>query len=78
MYLDRSLHDDLKKEKLIDELKIKNCMPLKTNTTSKFFVGIKYKIIKFSSHPECFDANNIFSHHFIKSLKHKPNMVKDN
>ena len=43
MYVDRSLHDDLNKEKLIDELNIKNCMPLKINTTNKFFVGITYK-----------------------------------
>ena len=27
--------------------------------------------------PEYFDANNIFSHPFIKNLKHKPNMVQD-
>ena len=30
----------------------------------------------FIIHPDCFDANNIFSHPFIQNLKHKPNMVQ--
>ena len=52
-------------------------MPLKKNTTSKFFVGITYKKRKFIIHPEYLDAKNIFSYLFIQNLKDKPNMVQD-
>ena len=65
MYVDRSLRGDTKKEKFIDELNFKNCVRSKRNKTSKFSVGITYKRRKFINHPECFDANNIFSHPFI-------------
>ena len=44
MYVDRSLRGDPKEEKLIDELNFKNCVRLKKNTTSKFFVGITKKV----------------------------------
>ena len=77
MYVDCSSHGDPKKENLIDELNFKNCVCLKRNTTSKLFVGITYKKIKFIIHPEYFDAKNIFSHPFIQNLKHKPNMVQN-
>ena len=40
MYVDRSLCGDQKKDTLIDELNFKNCMRLRRNKTSKFFVGI--------------------------------------
>ena len=43
MYVDISLCGDPKKYKLIDELNFKNCMCLKRNTISTFFVGIIYK-----------------------------------
>ena len=43
MYVDRSLRGDPKKYKFIDELNFKHCLRLKIKTTSKFFVGIKYK-----------------------------------
>ena len=52
-------------------------MSLQINKTSKFFVGITYKKMKFIIHPEYFDANNIFSDPFIQNLKPKPNMVQD-
>ena len=65
------------KDKFIDELNFKNCVRLKRKTTSKLFVDITYKKIKFIIHPEFFDANNIFSHPFIQNLKHKPNMVQE-
>ena len=52
-------------------------MRLKRKKTSKLFVGITYKKIRFIIHPEYFDANNIFSHPFIHNLKHKSNMVQD-
>ena len=51
-------------------------MCLKINTTSKFFVSMTYKKIRFIIHPEYFDANNIFSHPCIHNLKHKPNIVQ--
>ena len=51
MYVDRSSGRYLKKDKLIAELNFKNFMRLKRNTTSKFFVGIKYKRRKFNIHP---------------------------
>ena len=62
MYVDSSLHGDLKKDKLIDELNFKNCMCCKRNKTGKCFVGIKVKERKFIIHAEYFDSNNIFSH----------------
>ena len=62
---------------MIDELNLKNCVRLRRNTTRKFFVGITYKKRKFIIHPEYFDANNIFSHPFIKNIRHKPNKVQD-
>ena len=40
MYDDRSLRGDPMKYKLIDELNFKNCLLLRRNKTSKFFVGI--------------------------------------
>ena len=52
-------------------------MVLNIKTTSKIIFGITNKKRKFIIHPEYFDANNIFSHPFIKNLKHKPNMVQD-
>ena len=76
MYVDRSSRVYPNKNKFIDELKFKNCVRLKRNTTSKLFVGITYKKIKFIIHPEYFDSNNIFSPPFIQNLKHKPNMVQ--
>ena len=73
---DRSLRGYPKKCKLIDELNFKNCLCLKIKTTSKLFVGITHQK-KFIIHPECFDANNIFSHQFIQNFKYKPNMDQD-
>ena len=32
---------------------------------------------QFTIHPEYFDARSIFSHQFIKNIKHEPNMFKD-
>ena len=52
-------------------------MRLKRNTTSKLFVGITKKKIRFIIHTEFFDAKNIFSHLFIHNIKHKPNTVQD-
>ena len=43
MYVDRSLRGYPNKDRLIGELNFKYCMRLKRNTTSKFFVGTKYK-----------------------------------
>ena len=50
-------------------------MRFKRKTTSKFF-SIKIKGRKFIIHAEYFDANNIFSHPFLKNLKHIPNVVQ--
>ena len=52
MYVDRSLRVDPKKDKLIDELNFKKCIPLKRILKSKFFVGITNKQRKFIIHPE--------------------------
>ena len=41
MYVDRPLHDDPIKEKLIDELNLKNFVRLRRKKKSKLFVGIK-------------------------------------
>ena len=43
IYVDRSLCGDPMKDKLIDELKLKNCVRLRKNKTSKLFVGITSK-----------------------------------
>ena len=43
MHVDLSSRGDPNMDKLIDELKFKNFMCLKTKTTSKFFAGIEYK-----------------------------------
>ena len=67
MYFDRSLRGYPKKDKLIYELNFKNCILLKRKTTSKFFVGLTYKKIKFIIHPEYFDTSNILSHPFIQN-----------
>ena len=40
IYVDRSLRDNSKKDKLIDELNFKNCLRLRRKKTIKFFVGI--------------------------------------
>ena len=40
MYVDCSLCGDPMKDKLIDELKFKNCLRLRRKKTIKFFVGI--------------------------------------
>ena len=56
-------------------IKVQNCLHLKRNKTSKFFVGITKKK-EFIIYPELFDANNIFSHLFIQNIKHKTNMVQ--
>ena len=40
IYVDRSLSGDPMKDKFIDELNLKNCLRLRRNKTSKFFVGI--------------------------------------
>ena len=42
MYVDRSSRGDTKNDKLINELNFKNCVRLKRNTTSNFFVGITF------------------------------------
>ena len=76
MYVECSLRGNTKKDKFIDELNLKNCVRLNRKTTIKFFVGITKKR-KFIIHPECFDANNLFSHPFIKNIKYKPNTVQD-
>ena len=54
MNVDHSLLGDPNKYRLIDELNFKNCVCLKINTTSKFFVGITYKKIKFIIYPGFF------------------------
>ena len=77
MCVDRSLHGDPKKYKLIDKLNFKNCIRFKRKTTSKFFVGIKVKGRKFIIHVLYFDANNIFSHPFLHYIKKRPNLVQD-
>ena len=77
MYVHRSLCGDPKKNRLINELKFKNCMHSKRKRTIKFFVGIIFKGRKFIAHAEYFDANNIFSHQFLQNLKHRPNVVQD-
>ena len=77
MYVDRSLRGNPKKYRLIDELNLKIFVRLKRNTTSKLFVGITDKKIKFIILPEYFDAKNILSHTFILNIKHKPNIVQD-
>ena len=41
MYIDRTFCGYPNKDNSIDELKPKNCMHLKRNTKSKFFIGIK-------------------------------------
>ena len=51
MYVDRSLHGDAKKGKLIDELNFTKCMQLKILQKSKFFVGFTDKQSKFIIHP---------------------------
>ena len=43
MYVDRLSRGYPKKDRFIDELNFKNCMRLKRNTISKFFVGIIHK-----------------------------------
>ena len=40
MYVDLLLREDLKKDKLIDELNFNNCMRLKRKKKIKLFVGI--------------------------------------
>ena len=77
MYGECSLRGDPKEEKLNDELKFKNCMRFKINTTGNLFVGIKVKGRKFIIHAEYFYANNIFSHQFLQNIKHRPNVVQD-
>ena len=69
IYVDRSSSGDPNIDKLIDELNSKNCIRLKRNTTSKFFVGIKFKkrllfilnilMPKISSHIHLFIISNI-------------------
>ena len=76
MYVERSLRDDPKKEKLIDELNFKNFMCFKIKTTLKYFVGIKVKGRKFIIHSEYSDSKNIFSHPFLQNFKHRPNVVQ--
>ena len=61
MYADRSLSDDPKKDKLIDESNLKNCIRLKRKTTRKLFVGVTYKKRKFIIHPELL-MPTIYSH----------------
>ena len=64
MYVNCPLRGYPKKDNFIDKLNFKNCVRFNRNTKSKFFVGItttKNCMI----HPECFGANNIFSHPFI-------------
>ena len=51
MFVDHPSHGDPDMEKLIDELNFKNCIILKRNTTSKFFVGISYKKRRFIINP---------------------------
>ena len=77
MYVEHSLRGDSKKKKLMDELNFKNCMRFKRNTTSEVLVGVIVKGRNFIIHAEYFDAKNIFSHRFIKNLKHRPNVVQD-
>ena len=43
IYVDRPLHDDPIKEKLIDELNLKNCVHAIRSKTSKLFLGITLK-----------------------------------
>ena len=50
MYVYCSLYGDPKRGKFIDELKFKNCMKFKINTTSKFFAVIIIKGRKFIIH----------------------------
>ena len=76
MYIDLSLCDDTNKDRFIDELKFKNCMPFKIKTTSNFFVGITDKKGEFIIHAEYFDAKNIFSHQFLHNIKHIPNVFQ--
>ena len=77
MYVDPSLRGDPKMDKLMDELSFKNCMRFKRNKTSKYFVGITVKGRNFIIHMEYFDAKNIFSHRFLRHLKHIPNVFHD-
>ena len=77
MYADRSLRGDPMKDKFIDELNFKNFLRLSRNKTSKLFVGITSKKIKFIIHPKFFDAKNIISDPFIHNLKRKPSMFHD-
>ena len=77
MYIERLLRGDTIKENLIDELNFKNCLCLSRNKTSKLFVGITSKKIKFIIHPKFFDAKNIISDPFIHNLKRKPSMFHD-
>ena len=76
IYVDCSLRGDSMKENFIDELNLKNCVLLRRNKSSKFFVSITLER-KYIIRPECFDANNIISYTFIHNLKCKPNMVHD-
>ena len=50
MYVDHSLRDDPKEDRLIDELDFKNCVRLKIKTKGMFFVGITKKK-KYIIHP---------------------------
>ena len=77
MYIDRSLRDDAKKDKLIDELNFKKCMQSKRILKSKFFVGIKNKQRKFIIHPDFMVANQEITDQFIQNLKSNPHKVHD-
>ena len=50
MFVEHSLTENPKKDKLIDELNFKNCMRLKRNTTIKLCDGTTY-LKKYIIHP---------------------------
>ena len=77
MYVDRSLHGDPKKDKLIDELNFTNYMHLKRIKKSKFFVVNIVKQTKFIIHPEVMVANHIIADQIIQNLKSYQNKVHD-
>ena len=74
IYIDRSLCGDPKKEKLIDDLNFKNCMVLRERKQASSLLVLQAKKFICAGY---FDANNIFSHPFIRNLKHRPNEVQD-
>ena len=44
---------------------------------SKFFVGIRYKQIKYIIHPDFMVANQEIKNQFIQNLKSNPNKLHD-